>query len=578
MKLKHKFLIIFIVISIIPVIIVSVLTYMRYTELVNDEMSNISNNIIQNVSKNTSDAINRVDVITESFETYFQGSYTVLDDLKKYRNKNSGYTSYDLYETRNNMGFICRQILYQNSYVNGIYIFTPSGENIGYGNVDVKLGYTPFQDKWYKDTVAMRGDIFISDLSAKNFFIYPRPSITFSRALYDVYTKEFLGVLVIDCSPEIFSFTENDNLSNVSSISIQKDNGSTLYKSQIMQSKSSETLKKHLVQYPITIYVTLDKAKLYSNFGFTKMLVITIVFIFALILLIISFYLSKNLTHPITALSEIMRKHDTRILAESQKYLNRNDEIGCLYNEYNNMIEEINTYIKDQYQNKLITLDAQMKALEAQINSHFLYNTLETINSLAEIEGIDSISSMSLALGSMFRYSIKTESELVTIQSECEHMENYITIQKIRFDGNFQFFNRIDSSLRNFKVLKLILQPVVENSFKHGIEQSSEKGTITVDAYLKENNVFIIVSDDGAGIPTDKLKEIREKLADNPEFKDLGRRNRQSIGIKNINSRIQLYYGKTYGISIYSEEHKGTTVVIKLPAIEGGFQNCTPTL
>lgn len=268
-----------------------------------------------------------------------------------------------------------------------------------------------------------------------------------------------------------------------------------------------------------------------------------------------------------------MKKSKTSNLLVTDKYLNRKDEIGVLYHQYNQMIDEINAHIKERYQNRIIVLDSQMKALEAQINSHFLYNTLECINSIAEIEEVERIAVMSKALGDMFRYSIKTESELVTLNEELSHVRNYVSIQKIRFGDKIHVVYDIPENLLEEKILKLIIQPLVENAYYHGLENKKTKGILTIKAVLDEIHIRISISDNGAGIAQDHLEELRNLLRKPPQFTDLGHRTKQSIGLKNIQSRIQLYYGQNYGITVESVPGQGTEVQIYIPRMGRGDLN-----
>lgn len=580
MSLKFKFLIVFLILSIVPESIITMYTYNRYTSLVNEQMSLVTTTYINNASKDINDAVEKIDKMTEVFQMYTQGTYSIIDDIRKYSTKGN-YTDYDLYKTRNNMKFICQDLLYQNDFVNGIFIFTPSGENVGYGygsDIDIALDYTPFNDQWYKNTVKMKGNICISDVTTKNFIINSQPSISFSRAIYDVSTKQFLGVLLIDCSPQVFKSSDTGKLSKVISIFVEKNNGKVLYSNQNESvSQDTNNLKKESkvkIQYlsglPIKIIAYADYSKLHNQFGVTRNMIIYIFLLCIIVFIILSVVFSIALTEPIIYLRNVMSTNHPHSLITEQKYLDRNDEIGVLYNEYNNMIDEINTFIKEKYQNRLITLDSQMKALEAQINPHFLYNTLETINSIAEIENVNSISTMSLALGNMFRYSIKTQGELVTIEEELNHLKNYLSIEKIRYGNMLDFDISIDEGLYKNRILKLILQPIVENSIKHGYGNAVCKANISLRGKLEGDKIIIIISDNGIGMSEGKLAEINELLGKPPQFSDLGQRSRQSIGLKNIHSRIQLYYGTEYGLSIESKENIRTVITLILPNIDKG--------
>lgn len=247
--------------------------------------------------------------------------------------------------------------------------------------------------------------------------------------------------------------------------------------------------------------------------------------------------------------------------------MKRTDEIGTLYNEYANMLDELNASIKRDYQDKLNVLDAQMKSLEARINSHFLFNTLESINSMAEIDNNEKIATMSLALGNMFRYAIKTPSEIVLLEDEINHMNDYISIQSIRFSNKFTLTLDVPETLYHEKVLKLILQPLVENSFYHGLNYCTTGDNITVQAKKAENILYITVSDNGQGMTEDIMNDLQTKLSEEASFTELGHRNKQGIGLKNIHSRIELYYGKGYGLTIQSQSGNGTSITIRIPVL-----------
>ncbi|WP_083258849.1 sensor histidine kinase [Cellulosilyticum sp. I15G10I2] len=576
MNLNKKFLLIFLLLSIIPIIIITTFTYDRYTNLVNKQMNEVASNIFESALRESVDTINEINRISEIFQFYSETTYSIVDDLKKYKVNDGSYTTYDLYKSRNNMMFVAKNLIYSNDYINGLFIFTPSGENIGYGygnGIDIKLGYKPFEDDWYQSTLSLEGKIHISDITKKDFIINSKPSISFSRAIYDVYSKEFLGVLLIDCSPNVFNLSSINTLPDSALLSIQKNSGSVLYsnindiKAPFTQ-KNTQILKHPLGIGELVLVAAINHEKLYHEFDITKILIIVIAALCCLLFIVISIILSHYLIKPITKLSKTMAGHHEYRLICDPKYLSRNDEIGILYNEYNNMLEEINRHVKEQYQNKLITLDSQMKSLEAQINSHFLYNTLESINSIAEIEEVESISIMSLALGNMFRYSIKTQSELVTIRDEISHVNDYMSIQKIRFEDRFNVIFDTPEHIGSLQVLKLILQPIVENALYHGLERCQTSGTIVVRAYTLDEHIYFEVADDGVGMDEAQLKAIRAKLAEPAHFTELGHRNKQSIGLKNIHSRIALYYGKGYGLSVHSEENKGAKISIKLPILK----------
>lgn len=156
----------------------------------------------------------------------------------------------------------------------------------------------------------------------------------------------------------------------------------------------------------------------------------------------------------------------------------------------------------------------------------------------------------------------------MTLQDEMNHIMDYISIQSIRFSQRFRFRMHVPESMRSLKVLKLILQPIVENSFSHGLQNCQYGHSIYVYAFARETYFLIYVVDDGKGMTKEQLKTLNDSLMEEPEFTELGHRTNQSIGLKNINTRIELYYGKGYGLTAESKPDHGTLVRIKLPYLD----------
>lgn len=568
---------IFMLISNLPILIMAIYTYNRYTDLINRQTSQVAENIVENALSSANTTLDNIKHISELFNFDAGNQESIISDLRNYTGSKSDYTTYDVFKTNNNLKFICQNLIFNSSYINGIFVFTPSGEILGYGyggNIDIRYGYNPSSDKWYKQTLKLQGKTYIDGIRAKEYIINSDPSISFSSAIYDVYTKEFLGVLLIDCSPKVFDLSTVNTLPDTALLSIEQ--GNQILYSNIdtlagdFSDKNSIKYNKELDWRDLSLVAVFNTEGLYREFNSTRLTLIAISVVCALIFIIISIILSSYLTKPIILLSKKMSVRGGDNTVDKERYLNRTDEIGILYNEYQSMIEELKLYIKNELEHKLITLDSQMKSLEAQINSHFLYNTLESINSIAEIEEIESISTMSLALGDMFRYSIKTTSELVTIADELKHVKDYISIQQIRFDNRFELLLEIPAGMYSLKILKLVLQPIVENAFYHGLKYCSAGSLIRISGCVENDTIYLSVFDDGLGMTPDRLKELNKSLLEKAHFTELGHRNKQSIGLKNIHTRIQLYYGEGYGMQIQSSQNNGTTVTLKVPLFKGG--------
>jgi two-component system sensor histidine kinase YesM len=167
----------------------------------------------------------------------------------------------------------------------------------------------------------------------------------------------------------------------------------------------------------------------------------------------------------------------------------------------------------------------------------------------------------------MFRYAIKTESELVSLKDELEHSENYLKIQKIRYGEKLVYSYEVEDGLKEEKVLKLILQPIIENTFHHAFEDKEGLWTLQIKVWMLNQTITLEVQDNGMGIAPERLDELQKLLNQPLQITDLGKRTRQSIGLKNIHSRIGLYYGRDYGLNIENTSIEGTKIIIRVPRL-----------
>lgn len=272
--------------------------------------------------------------------------------------------------------------------------------------------------------------------------------------------------------------------------------------------------------------------------------------------------ISASIYRPIKKLHDVtttITKDDLQVLVNSHNV----DEITDLGNNFNIMIgrirELLNAKVKEQENLK----KAELKALQAQINPHFLYNTLDTIVWMAEAKKTDQVIEIVRALSSFFRIALSKGKEWISIRQEIEHVRSYLTIQKMRYRDILDYKIEVDEELLDGTILKLTLQPLVENALYHGIKNKRNGGTIIVRAQsVGPDLVRLEVQDDGVGFSPQKLAQIREMLND-----DAGEISPKEggFGLENVNKRIKLYYGKQYGLYVQSEYLGGTQVVARIP-------------
>lgn len=286
-------------------------------------------------------------------------------------------------------------------------------------------------------------------------------------------------------------------------------------------------------------------------------------FIFMVLLTIFLGRQSANaISKPIEKLTKKMKQVQKGdfgpVKDKDEQYLK--DEIGDLQRNFHIMLDKINQLIKENYTKQLVIKETEYKALQSQINPHFLYNTLDSINWQARVSGQQKISTMVEALGNMMRDIISKKEPLITIKEELDIVDHYVTIQKYRYGERLNFKLEYDPELEKSSIPKLTIQPLVENAIQHGLEEMVGACYISVQLYFEDTLLKIIVLDNGPGIAKKTIGQIYDG---NVKTKGSG------IGLYNINERIQLMFGEKYDVKIESEKQKGTKVIITLPFMKG---------
>ena len=274
---------------------------------------------------------------------------------------------------------------------------------------------------------------------------------------------------------------------------------------------------------------------------------------------------SKAISRPIRDLSEEMKTITLNEYSGSTLE-SREDEIGILQDSFNHMISRNKELIAQQYQAKLEKRNAQLRALQAQINPHFMYNTLQVIGGMALEKDAPEVYSVTLALSDILRYSLNFSKEMVCLEEEVEYLKSYVMIQNERFGGKVQLKLELEPNTLKCLIPKLILQPLAENSFEHGLLNKAGDWLLTVESHITpEGDLLICIKDNGIGFDSERLAQIREKI----ELDTVKALNSGShIGLANVHARIKLRSAKEgHGVSIDSSPETGTTVSVRMPAL-----------
>jgi two-component system sensor histidine kinase YesM len=284
---------------------------------------------------------------------------------------------------------------------------------------------------------------------------------------------------------------------------------------------------------------------------------ILIITLFCIIFEILaSMFISAKISLPIKKLERQMKKVENGDF-DINLEVKGEDEVKHLSKSFNLMIARIKQLMSQIIIEQEAKRKSDFKALQAQINPHFLYNTLDSIIWMNENRNYEGVSTMVSALAKFFRVSISKGHEIISVSDEIDHVTSYLIIQKIRYKDKFDFTIEAQPEVLHKKTLKLILQPIVENSIYHGINQIQEKGEIKITAAIEANRIIYRISDNGYGIPPEVLKNILDQESKSSHS--------SGVGLKNVNERIKLCYGNEYGIKIESELDVGTTAIIEIP-------------
>lgn len=287
-----------------------------------------------------------------------------------------------------------------------------------------------------------------------------------------------------------------------------------------------------------------------STFLFSAVVLLIILLCFIAVL-ITSHLFSKKIVYRIQLLKENMHKVENGTL-EVTVTSTSNDEIGELIHSFSNMVNKINQLIEENYVATIEKKDYELKALQSQINPHFLYNSLSLINWRALRLHATEISEMAQLLSSFYRTTLNKGSSITTVSDELLNVKSYLQIQLIMHSHSFEVEYQIEESTAHYSMPNLMLQPLVENAIVHGLENTEKAGKIIISCLKKEDYLLFTVKDNGIGIPEELLPEILESQS-------------SGYGLKNVNQRAKLLYGEAYGLSIESTVNIGTTVKLTIP-------------
>ena len=404
----------------------------------------------------------------------------------------------------------------------GIRNYTGEGDSDGVVFID--LNYSAISELCTQNSVGTKGYVFILDQDG-NIVYHPQ-----QQQLYNELQTENIS-LIMNAKTDVVTAGKGDD-EKIYALSHSETTGWTIVGCMNM----SELLKNSRKARSIYVLVALGLIA---------------------VALVISSEIARNITFPIQKLRDSMKRVQKGDFSAAEIEVYSDNEIGSLTRSFNVMTQKIQDLMAQNIQEQEQKRKIELKALQSQINPHFLYNTLDSIIWMAEGKKNEEVVLMTASLARLLRQSISIENELVTIGQEIEYVRSYLTIQKMRYKDKLEFEINVDPRITHVQIIRLVLQPIVENAIYHGLKYKESKGMLKVHGYELGERIIIDITDDGVGMDEETLKHIYDKHKVNYHS--------NGVGVYNVQQRLVLYYGKEYGIIYHSEKGKGTTATVVIP-------------
>jgi two-component system sensor histidine kinase YesM len=583
LSIKYKIILSFYCIVILFSVIIGFYFYKVYETNAVNKISIANLGIVRQIDSNIDFLQNEI----EDTSNQLVLDTTIQSSLKK--NTNTLYMDYSEIATFISKSYISLTILYSlNDSITPFYISNDNSNGIyPFNNIE--------KSDIYKEILTQKGKpVWFPVKSRNQAFIVNNnnPKIAMARMVRDEAKFNNIGLLIICVNEQTIENIYADSLqANKGSIAIVDGQGNIISQSGpdfYQSAKNDQNFIKEtsnnseycfvdnisgkdlLISYSANnsegwkLYYAVPMSNLTKEVNSILLFILLIIFGCFIIFFPLLNMISSVITAPIKKLLKSMKNFQEGNFNEYVE-INSSDEIGQLEKGYNSMVRNIKQLINEAYILQIKERDAELNALQAQINPHFLYNTLDTIYWKAKIRGEEEISQLIYSLSRLFRLSLNRGKEMTLVSSEKEFMEHYLLLQKMRFKNKLNYEILLDTEILNFVIPKLIIQPFVENSIIHGIEKKKEGGTITVTGSKEGEKLRFTIKDDGAGMKDKEMKELLSLKIEDPINTSVSS---GGYAVRNIVERLKLMYKDDYSISFTSKPGSGTFVEILIPAVE----------
>ncbi|WP_019636776.1 cache domain-containing sensor histidine kinase [Paenibacillus fonticola] len=570
-----KFSASFILVGLIPLFALSLFSVNKFTGYVERYTTGNLQQMVLYMSYNLNSAFNQYNEVSKLMYT---GKY---EGYVESSSQNQTYNVNELEQINKiPIDSFLKTVLYSDSYISSVYFVRESDGKLYYQEKENK-GLTaevlPHKE-WRQHMSSNPSKVAIFPTHSDSY--YPtsnRKVFTIGRNLIDISGRvtaepKVVGTLFLDVDTVIFDqFLKELNLGENDELYLLDGEGNVYFSNKELSSVDGKRLAAGsdqgmmVMSEPIpfldgSLTARIHRESLFEQLLSVRMTIFIAIALCSIALIIMGTWFSRRLSAPILTLMRQMSKVESGNL-NTQVEIQSNDEFGRLSYSFNRMVERLKAYIDEAYVAQIKQKQTELNALKSQIRPHYLYNTLEVIRMNAVDKDQDEVADMILSLSNQLKYVIDYGEEKVSLHSELEHLKDYFYIISVRYDQRFELHCSIAPEVNlNWQILKLSLQPLVENAIQHGLKQKG-KGTVGLTVEKRDDTLVVTVYDDGIGMEQDKLDSIYRALND-PEAPG------KNVGLKNVHERIKSVFGEQYGLTINSREHVGTSVLLTFPITE----------
>lgn len=586
-SVKSKLFIIYVAVISLPIILFGGISYTMSTASLERDYTNYQGRINQQIVRTMEENL-------ANLKRQSMAVYSNLDDIIHVLSLTDEIMGTEYLSTYNRVSNYLNSLIQSNENLYAITLLSTDGSVLYYSGRQgsaINL-YNVKNEPWFAETMDLKGMPLIMEPHRNKYIDAGSPNnksvISISRSIINLQTGQPAGLIVFDQEVSHFSnIVSTIEWENNQHFMVVGNSGAVIYSDAALSPAYYDKLiershanisgsfklgiesREWLVnfsgsekyQWKVISAIPLSELKEKNLFlRNINLVLLTVLILFAFVL---SLYFSHVVTSPLKKLLFSLRKLSKGDLS-TRVAVRGEDELSQIGVAFNAMVQNIENLIQQNYQIGLLKKQAELDALQSQINPHFLFNTLTSILSVIDKRDFAKSATMIKSLSAMFRYSLSKGKYIVSFSEELEHVKKYIYIQECRFADRYQVSYDIDDDVLSYGIVRLSLQPLIENAFIHGLDPKEGKGTLRITAKSSKDMFFIYIVDNGAGIEDDKLQRINQSLEWNGDFST--NPYSEHMGIFNVNARIKLTYGTQYGLKLYMNNRSETVVKITLPA------------